>query len=101
MSLYHSGVFVEGETVSPSSRKELSSTKNVVRSDKIAWVDGSEKNCADIAYLISTVDTIVMNLVRMRGNRQLNQRTIGGRTKVISKNTFSRTINCQLVFFVS
>lgn len=76
-SLYRSGIFVEGETVSPS----LETTKNV-RSDKIAWVDGTEKNCVDIAYLISTVDTIIMNSIRMKGNGQLGQRTIGGRTKV-------------------
>lgn len=77
VSMYHSGVFVEGETVSPSQE----TTKNV-RSDKIAWVDGTEKNCADIAYLISTVDTIILNSIRMKGNGQLGQRTIGGRTKV-------------------
>lgn len=77
VSMYHSGVFVEGETVSPSQE----TTKNV-RSDKIAWVDGTEKNCADIAYLISTVDTIILNSIRMKGNGQLGQRTIAGRTKV-------------------
>jgi len=77
VSMYHSGVFVEGETVSSS----LDTTKKV-RSDKITWVDGSENNCANIAHLISTVDTIIMNSVRMKGNGQLGQRTIGGRTKV-------------------
>ena len=76
-SMYHSGIFVEGETVSSS----LETTKKI-RSDKIAWVDGTEKNCVDIAYLISTVDTIIMNSIRMKGNGQLGQRTIGGRTKV-------------------
>lgn len=77
VSMYHSGIFVEGETVSSS----LETTKNV-RSDKIAWVDGTEKNCADVAFLISTVDTVIMNAIRMKGNGQLGQRTISGRTKV-------------------
>ncbi len=77
VSMYSSGVFVEGETVSSS----LDTTKKV-RSDKITWVDGSENNCANIAHLISTVDTIIMNSIRMKGNGQLGQRTIGGRTKV-------------------
>lgn len=77
-SMYHSGVFVEGETVSSS----LETTRNI-RSDKIAWVDGTEKNCVDIAFLISTVDAIIMNSVRiMRGNGKLGQIAIGGRTKV-------------------
>lgn len=78
VSMYHSGVFVEGETVSSS----LETTKNV-RSDKITWVDGSESNCANIAVLISTIDTIIMNAIRMKGNGQLGQRTIGGRTKAM------------------
>ena len=77
VSMYHSGVFVEGETVSSS----LDTTKKV-RSDKITWVDGSENNCENIAHLISTIDTIIMNSIRMKGNGQLGQRTIGGRTKV-------------------
>jgi hypoxia-inducible factor (prolyl hydroxylase) len=77
VSMYSSGVFVEGETVSSSL-----DTSKKVRSDKITWVDGSENNCVNIAHLISTVDTIIMNSIRMKGNGQLGQRTIGGRTKV-------------------
>lgn len=77
-SMYHSGVFVEGETV-----RSTSETTQNIRSDKIAWVDGTEKNCVDIAFLISTVDAIIMNSVRMmRGNGKLGQIAIGGRTKV-------------------
>ncbi|KAI9560661.1 hypoxia-inducible factor prolylhydroxylase [Daphnia sinensis] len=78
VSMYDSGVFVEGETVSSS----LETTKKV-RSDKITWVDGSESNCTNIAVLISTIDTIIMNAIRMKGNGQLGQRTIGGRTKAM------------------
>jgi hypothetical protein len=89
VSMYNSGVFVEGETVTSS----LDTTKKV-RSDQITWVDGSENNCANIAHLISTVDTIIMNSIRMKGNGQLGQRTIGGRTKVCEFHefTFSWTV---------
>lgn len=95
VSMYHSGVFVEGETVSPSQE----TTKNV-RSDKIAWVDGTEKNCADIAYLISTVDTIIMSSIRMKGNGQLGQRTIGGRTKVLSCCFLIKTKDLKCVIYI-
>lgn len=77
VSMYNSGVFVDGETVSSS----LETTRNI-RGDKITWVDGTEKTSTNIAYLISTVDAVIMNSIRMKGNGQLGQREISGRTKV-------------------
>lgn len=78
VSMYDSGVFVDGETVSST----VESTRNI-RGDKITWIDGTEKNSADIAYLISTVDAVIMNSIRMKGNGQLGQREISGRTKAM------------------
>lgn len=68
---------MDGETVSST----VETTRNI-RGDKITWIDGTEKNSADIAYLISTVDAVIMNSVRMKRNGQLGQREISGRTKV-------------------
>lgn len=82
VSMYDTGVFVEGETVGLKSSK-LGTAKNV-RSDKITWVDGSENNCATIAHLIATVDTIIMNFIRINRLTQSGHQTpIGGRTKAM------------------
>jgi hypoxia-inducible factor (prolyl hydroxylase) len=94
VSMYHSGVFVEGETVGLKSSTSTAATTAAssgdgemarnVRSDKITWVDGSENNCVHIAFLIAAVDTIIMNFMRFKKDAQLgSQLNIGGRTKVI------------------
>jgi hypoxia-inducible factor (prolyl hydroxylase) len=91
VSMYHSGVFVEGETVGLKSSTSTAAastgdgeTARNVRSDKITWVDGSENNCVHIAFLIAAVDTIIMNFMRFKKGAQLgSQLNIGGRTKVI------------------
>lgn len=96
VKMYHSGVFVEGETVGLKSSTTTTSspqTSNTatqnVRSDRITWVDGSESNCAHIAFLIATVDTIIMNFQRFKSKNLLSSSSstnvlphIGGRTKV-------------------
>lgn len=80
LTMYDTGVFVEGETV---GLKSNSVTSKNIRSDKITWVDGSENNCIDIAHLIATIDTIIMNLIRInRLTQSGHQTSIGGRTKV-------------------
>ena len=96
VKMYHSGVFVEGETVGLNSSITSSThtysntaTQNV-RSDRITWVDGSESNCAHIAFLIATVDTIIMNFQRFKSKNVPSSSSsstnvlphIGGRTKV-------------------
>lgn len=83
LNMYNSGVFVEGKTVGINNADNPEMTKNV-RNDQIAWVDGSEKNCQDIAHLIATVDTIIVNSIQiMVESGRLEKRVIGGRTKVI------------------
>jgi hypoxia-inducible factor (prolyl hydroxylase) len=83
LNMYHSGVFVEGKTVGINNVDSPDLTKNV-RNDQIAWVDGSENHCKDIAHLIATVDTIIVNSVQnMIESGRLEKRVIGGRTKVI------------------
>lgn len=78
-SMYHSGIFIEGETMNSNSNQK--STKNI-RGDKITWVDGTEKSCSDIALLISMVDSIIMSSLRIKGNGELSKHQISGRTKV-------------------
>lgn len=71
------GVFRDGQLV--SSNKEDPKT---IRSDQIYWVDGKEPNCANIGFLISQVDTVIMRANRMANNGKLGQYNIKGRTKV-------------------
>lgn len=91
VALHNSGVFVDGETVSSSSE-----TKHNIRGDKITWIDGNEKTCTDVAYLISTLDAVIANSVRInKGNGELGQRKISGRTKVYL------FIFCSIIYFSS
>jgi hypoxia-inducible factor (prolyl hydroxylase) len=84
VNMYNSGVFIEGKTVGLNNSADPELTKNV-RNDHIAWVDGTENNCQDIAHLIATVDTIIVNSIQtMIENKRLEKRVIGGRTKVLS-----------------
>ena len=83
VAMYGTGVFVEGKTVGITKAKNSELTKTI-RSDQIAWVDGTESNCQDIGHLIATVDTIIANSVQgMNGESgRWEKRVIGGRTKV-------------------
>jgi len=79
-SMYHSGIFIEGETMNSNSNQK--STKNI-RGDKITWIDGTEKPCSAIALLISMVDSIIMSSLRIKGNGELSKHQISGRTKAM------------------
>ena len=82
VNMYKTGVFVEGKTVGLNNVENPGLTKNV-RSDQIAWVDGSENNCKDIAHLVATVDAIIVNSVQcLVENNRCAKHVIGGRTKV-------------------
>ncbi|XP_018579686.1 egl nine homolog 3 [Anoplophora glabripennis] len=74
------GVFRDGQLVSSKGNKEDPKT---IRSDQIYWVDGKEPYCANIGFLISQVDAVIMRANRMANNGKLGQYNINGRTKAM------------------
>lgn len=80
LHMYSSGVFKDGQLVSSTGRKGDHKT---IRGDQITWIDGREKYCSNIGYLISQVDAVVMRSNKMVNNGKLGDYTINGRTKAM------------------
>lgn len=78
LTMYSSGVFKDGQLVSNKGRQDL----KTIRGDQITWIDGREKFCSNIGYLINQVDAVVMRANKMVNNGKLGSYTINGRTKV-------------------
>ncbi|XP_056464950.1 egl nine homolog 1 isoform X3 [Gadus macrocephalus] len=70
-ALHQTGRFTDGQLVSQKS----DSTKDI-RGDKITWIDGQEKGCEKIRFLMSRMDDLVRHC-----NGKLGNYTINGRTK--------------------
>lgn len=79
LTMYSTGVFKDGQLVSSTGRQGDHKT---IRGDQITWIDGREKFCNNIGYLISQVDSIVMRANKMVNNGKLGSYNINGRTKV-------------------
>lgn len=79
LTMYSSGVFKDGQLVSSRGRQGDHKT---IRGDQITWIDGREKFCNNIGYLISQVDAVVMRANKMVNNGKLGSYNINGRTKV-------------------
>lgn len=69
--LYDQGSLSSGELVNTAS------PKGAVRGDVITWVEGTELGCNNIAFLISSIDAIMLHC-----QRSLGQYHIKGRSKV-------------------
>lgn len=69
--MYDGGDLKSGQLVNASS------PKGAVRGDVITWVDGSEMGCANINFLISSIDAIMLHCQRSLGNYNIK-----GRSKV-------------------
>lgn len=69
-SLYLTGDFTDGQLVSQRS----DSTKDI-RGDKITWVEGKERGCEKIAFLMSRMDDLVRHCNGKLGNYRINGRT--------------------------
>ncbi|GLV40126.1 HIF prolyl hydroxylase [Carabus blaptoides fortunei] len=80
LDMYSSGVFKDGQLVSSTGRKGDLKT---IRGDQITWIDGREKYCSNIGYLISQVDAVVMRANKMMNNGKMGSYTINGRTKAM------------------
>lgn len=87
LDMYSSGVFKDGQLVSSTGRKGDLKT---IRGDQITWIDGREKYCSNIGYLISQVDAVVMRANKMVNNGKMGSYTINGRTKVSCVKNISR-----------
>uniref|UniRef100_A0A8B9HI90 Egl-9 family hypoxia-inducible factor 1b n=1 Tax=Astyanax mexicanus TaxID=7994 RepID=A0A8B9HI90_ASTMX len=81
-SLYLTGDFTDGQLVSQRS----DSTKDI-RGDKITWIEGKERGCEKIAFLMSRMDDLVRHCNGKLGNYRIN-----GRTKVSFCLYFSQNI---------
>ncbi|KAG9266431.1 hypothetical protein AMEX_G19057 [Astyanax mexicanus] len=69
-SLYLTGDFTDGQLVSQRS----DSTKDI-RGDKITWIEGKERGCEKIAFLMSRMDDLVRHCNGKLGNYRINGRT--------------------------
>nr|CAD7574979.1 unnamed protein product [Timema californicum] len=78
--MYRTGVFKDGQLVSNKNTNDL----KTIRGDQITWIDGKEKSCKNIGYLISIVDAIIMCANMMKDNGKMGDYTIKGRTKLTS-----------------
>nr|CAD7393465.1 unnamed protein product [Timema cristinae] len=77
--MYRTGVFKDGQLVSNKNANDL----KTIRGDQITWIDGKEKSCKNIGYLISIVDAIIMCANMMKDNGKMGDYTIKGRTKAM------------------
>lgn len=79
LNMYSKGVFRDGQLVSSTGRRGDLKT---IRGDQITWIDGRERGCANIGYLISQVDAIILRATKMVNNGQFGKYNIRARTKV-------------------
>lgn len=78
LDMHTKGIFKDGQLVSRSKGGDQKS----IRGDQITWIDGRERYCRNIQYLISQVDSLIMRANRMLNNGKLGSYNINGRTKV-------------------
>lgn len=78
LDMYTKGIFKDGQLVS-SSRAGVQKS---IRGDQIAWIDGRERFCRNIGYLIGQVDALIIRANKMLNNGKLGSYNINGRTKV-------------------
>lgn len=81
LSIKNRGAFRDGQLV--STRGKAKEDLKTIRSDKICWVHGKEKDCEHIGQLIGRVDTLITRANRMANNGKLGQYNINGRTKAM------------------
>lgn len=77
LNMYTKGIFKDGQLVTTTKGDQKS-----IRGDQITWIDGKEKYCQNIGYLIGQVDAVIIRANKMLNNGKLGSYTINGRTKV-------------------
>lgn len=77
LNMYTKGIFKDGQLVTTTKGDQKS-----IRGDQITWIDGRERYCQNIGYLIGQVDAVIMRANKMLNNGKLGSYNINGRTKV-------------------
>ncbi|XP_074640975.1 egl nine homolog 1-like [Tubulanus polymorphus] len=67
--MHAGGAFSAGELVTNTS------SSHKIRGDKIAWVNGTENTCKELGFLISSVDSLIMQCGSRLGGYNINGRT--------------------------
>lgn len=83
--MYSTGAFTDGQLVKgsgSSSNSEGPSASQLIRGDKITWVDGSEEGCRNIAVLMKLLDNLVIGANSIMNSGQLSSYNIKERSKV-------------------
>ncbi|XP_032870245.1 uncharacterized protein LOC116967746 [Amblyraja radiata] len=70
LSLHRNGTLMDGRVVSP-----LTVPTRSIRGDKIAWVEGTEPDCAGIGQLMGRIDELIIYSTGRLGNYEINGRT--------------------------
>lgn len=79
--LYNDGLFRQGRLV---NNRLVDGRLYQVRGDSMIWVDGTEEDCNQIALLIQTLDSVIINCNRMSGNNgEFDRHIINQRTKAM------------------
>lgn len=75
--MYTSGVFEKGKLVKSSAYIP----SEIIRSDVMTWVNGTEPYCENIGYLIQKLDLVIATCNKMPNNGQLSNYKLHRRTK--------------------
>ncbi|BES89453.1 unnamed protein product [Nesidiocoris tenuis] len=80
LDMYQSGVFKDGQLVSSSAYRERN---QLIRSDRITWLDGTETKCHNIRNLIAKVDAVLTKANTSANNGQIGHHLIKSRSKAM------------------
>lgn len=80
--MYSTGAFTDGQLVKGSGNTEGPSASQLIRGDKITWVDGQEPHCRNIAVLMKLLDNLVIGAKSIVNSGKLGSYNIKERSKV-------------------
>ncbi len=80
--MYSTGAFKDGQLVKGSGSTEGPSASQLIRGDKITWVEGSESGCWNIAVLMKLLDNLVIGANSIVNSGKLGSYNIKERSKV-------------------
>ncbi|XP_074604555.1 HIF prolyl hydroxylase [Brevipalpus obovatus] len=80
-SMYQYGIFQDGQLVRQDNR--IPNPSQLIRGDKIIWINGGETNCINIRFLIQTLDTVIARCNKMQNNGLFSKYNISSRTNAM------------------
>ncbi|ODM95551.1 Egl nine 1 [Orchesella cincta] len=81
--MYSTGAFTDGQLVKGANNTEGPSASQLIRGDKITWVDGREPNCRNIAVLMKLLDNLVIGANSIVNSGKLGGYSIRERSKAM------------------